>query len=115
MENPEDLISPEPTLAQIKKKLASDKELSTYTEDELRYAMTNVGRAIHKFGAGRPKKAPETKCLWSDKVECKLCNEMITRSSRTNHNKTVRHKIHESYNTKLSNLLRLNKKSIKEV
>lgn len=95
-------------IKEIQQNLKKGLSLTTYSEDELRYVQKPIGKALYKSTLqkrGRPRINKNDKCKPNDKVQCKICNKIYTRSGSTKHKKTQYHQLHEKMNIKLRKVL----------
>lgn len=87
----------------IQKQLRSGKSLPLMDTETWKYAKKPLGKAIYKANVGRPKK--EEHVDRSDRIKCDICGKIITRSARTNHNKTKYHQMYKNVEEKLRKIL----------
>ena len=86
------------------KQINEEEYIINYNDDTLKYVQKPIGKALYK-GKGRPPMIEDEKAKPSDKIQCKLCNNLFVRSNRSHHNKTQKHKLYEKINTKLAKLV----------
>lgn len=119
----------------IQRTLKNGDNLTLLDVDTLRYIQKPIGKALYKHAeenskeiiveekakgeiienslkeniikqrkpTGRPR--VEKKAHWSDKIKCKVCNQIFIRSHRWNHNQTKVHKAYATMNEKMRKLL----------
>lgn len=90
-------------IKKLREKVKYNKNLTTYTEDELKYVQTVTGKAL--FNHDEENEQPKQKTHWSDRVKCDICGKEFTRSSRTAHNKTLYHNMKKQEHDKLKKIL----------
>jgi hypothetical protein len=108
------------TTREIQNKIKENKSLALYDFDELEYLEIPIGKALYKhqkndtieeqdeitkIPRGRPRKNPDKLADPNDKIICDICGKTYTRSNKTAHVRTQRHKIYTSVNEKLRKLL----------
>ena len=82
--------------------IKNEDYILNYDDETLKYVKKPIGNALY---TGRPKMDEEDKGKPNDKVECKLCGKVFTRSNRSKHKRTQRHKLYEKVNTKMAKMV----------
>lgn len=89
-------------MKKIREKITYDKNILNYDSEKLDYVINStIGRNIYT----NTNKCPRGKSKPNDRIECNICGKIITRSARTNHNKTKVHKIYENAGKNFRELL----------
>ena len=102
------------TTKKIQDNLKKGNGIATYTEEELKYLQTPIGKEIYKNAMDTPKDEyiqvtttnkmhPSTR--WDDRVKCKICGKIVSRSNQSNHRKSNQHQIYMKMNEKIRKLL----------
>jgi|ERR1700761_1830550 len=91
------------SLEHLQNSLSEKKGLARYNPEEIMYATTPIGKAI--YDSGPDNYDDNSKSHWSDRIECKLCGKIYTRSTSSRHKKTQYHRIYEEMNNKLRMIL----------
>jgi len=84
------------------REIRSGKALFDCDDYTLKYAQRPIGQALRR---GRPRMADEEKGQPNDRVICDLCGGKFTRSNRSSHKKTEKHKLYEKVNKKMAKLI----------
>jgi hypothetical protein len=96
------------TLQKMKSRLNEGNGLATYDIGDLRYVQKPLGKAVYSGGVkkmGRPVKNINEKAKPTDRIKCKICGRMFTRSGRSNHNKGRIHQEYLKFNKKITDLI----------
>jgi hypothetical protein len=109
----------------IQHKLKKGYGIATLNEEELKYLQKPIGKEIYKQSleestndfidndrikvndnikrVGRPRL--ENPGKYSDKIKCKICGQIVSRSNQSNHKRSQRHQIYLKMNEKIRKLL----------
>lgn len=90
-----------PDYLAIRKRLRKKKGLGLYNNDDLRYLENPLGAASYTHHDPEPSKLKH----WSDRVKCKVCGTVYTRSSSSRHKKTRHHRDYLNMNEKIRDLM----------
>jgi adenine-specific DNA methylase len=124
-----------PDIKDFQVRLRKGIELSNLTKEELEYVQKPIGAGIYQAGkliqtiytnpheiksnsedlSGQKCKSVEKESIknldsipekkWNDKLTCRICGQVITRSNQSTHRKSYRHRLHEALNEKMMSLL----------
>ena len=89
-------------IQKMQERIKVDKNITNYSEDEMRYIQRPIGDAIYR---GRPRKNDSEKAKPNDRIICEICGKEYFRSGSANHKATKYHQIHKDLNSKLVKLL----------
>jgi len=88
---------------ETQEKLKSGTAVTNLSNDEIKYAMTPIGKSIYKNSIGRPR--VENKKKWNDRIVCDICGTEVLRSNQSSHKKSEKHLIYVNMNKKLRDIL----------
>lgn len=96
----------------IQDKLKKGKTLTKYSSNELKYTMKPLGKAIYISSVkNKPKEEEEeieaiiTEKHPRDRIKCKVCGEIYSRSNSWSHRKSKIHVAYDKLNVKLRKIL----------
>jgi hypothetical protein len=98
------------TTKEIQEELKKGKGIATYDSKELLYISKPIGKEIYKKALELPTGDYEDKkgdqpAKWSDKLTCKICGKVVSRSNQSKHRKSNQHQIYLSMNAKIRKML----------
>jgi len=86
---------------QLQDALSEHKSLPLCKPEEIRYAMTPIGKAIYNT---KPSDSESTG-RFRERIECKVCGKMFTRSNTSRHNQTQYHQLYSNMHQKMKKIL----------
>lgn len=84
--------------SRLQNALNEHKSLPLYEPEEIKYAMTPIGKAIYNT-----KKVDSSR--FKERIECKVCGKIFTRANTSRHNKTQHHQLYLMMHDKMKKIL----------
>jgi hypothetical protein len=83
---------------QLQDALSEHKSLPLSSAEEIQYAMTPIGKAIYTSGPSDPNR-------FKERIICKICGKLFTRSNTSRHNRTQYHQLYLNMHNKMRKIL----------